>query len=90
MHLIEGLEQVFTASPPPGEYQGRGNPGKQKWGEETAAQVRMIKVYTASLNPGEYQGGGNPGAILLREETASLILLMLLMILTMYTASPPP
>ena len=62
---------IFTASTPPGEYQGRGNPGNQKWGEETATQM-MRKIYTASLDPGEYQGGGNPGAILLREETASL------------------
>ena len=60
---------IYTASPPPGEYQRRGNPGKQKWGEETALKT-MIKVYTASLNPGKYQRGGKPGVGLMREETA--------------------
>ena len=42
IYLKEGQNQIYTASPQPGEYQRRGNPGILKWGEETAITIVMI------------------------------------------------
>ena len=91
IYLKEGQNQIYTASPQPGEYQRRGNPGIPKWGEETAMMMMMntkiMKIYTASPKPGEYQRRGNPGVCQKGEETATVILLMMMII---YTASPLP
>ena len=65
---------IFTASPNPGEYQRRGNPGVGPMGEETAIRnlPQMKIIYTASPLPGEYQGRGNQGGLLGGEETAMI------------------
>ena len=92
IYLKEGQNQIYTASPQPGEYQRRGNPGILKWGEETAMMmmiiVKIMRIYTASPKPGEYQGRGNPGVCQKGEETA--IMILLLMKMKVYTASPLP
>ena len=63
--------KIYTASPEPGEYKGRENPGVSQEGEETAMILIMImKVYTASPHPGKYQGRGNQGDSLKGEGTA--------------------
>ena len=65
---------MFTASPNPGEYQRRGNPGVGLMGEETALMTlpQMKNIYTASPLPGEYQGRGKQGGLLKGEETAMI------------------
>ena len=71
MMIIIKIMRIYTASPKPGEYQGRENPGVYQEGEETAMMLLLMimKVYTASPNPGEYQRRGNHGASLEGEET---------------------
>ena len=65
---------MFTASPYPGEYQGRGNPGVGLKGEETAKKIQLLmkNIYTASPLPGEYQGRGKQGGLPKGEETAMI------------------
>ena len=66
------IMKIYTASPKPGEYQGRENPGVYQEGEETAMilLLMIMKVYTASPHPGKYQRRGNQGVSLEGEETA--------------------
>ena len=65
---------IYTASPHPGEYQRRGNPGVPQEGEETAMTAMIlqmkVQIYTASPHPGKYQRRGNLGDLQEGEETA--------------------